>query len=234
VDDVIARRQCDVRRRVAVLAQHLEGAGLVRTVGEDTPDQPAIDPRQILAVARRQRQHALGRRCRDGRRRRDARIRSRRDGRHGRRRRSLRQRRWRRPCSGPGRRRQAEGRAGVRHRGRRHRRRAITEQLRVGWHNRQRPEQHRQREHRQQLSAAPVKPADATPRHHRAAFHRKRGEFKPRRVRTARKRRFRPDLVTSLCEKPDHSDRTSQGPRHGLQGFRIGGVSYAFPLAQTA
>ena len=59
VNDVIAGRQHDVRGRAALLADQLERAGIVRLVGEHPPNQPAIDDRQILAVARRQRQHRL-------------------------------------------------------------------------------------------------------------------------------------------------------------------------------
>ena len=44
-------------RRAAILADQLEAAGLVRTVRKHPPHQPAVDDRQILAVARRQRQH---------------------------------------------------------------------------------------------------------------------------------------------------------------------------------
>src|SRR5687768_18194733 len=55
MNDVIAGRQHDIGRRATILAQHLEGAALVRPVGEDAPDETAIDVRQILAVARRQR-----------------------------------------------------------------------------------------------------------------------------------------------------------------------------------
>ena len=61
VNDVIAGRQHDVRGRAALLADQLERAGVVGLVGEHPPHQPAIDDRQILAVARRQRQHPLGR-----------------------------------------------------------------------------------------------------------------------------------------------------------------------------
>ena len=61
VDDVIAGRQHDVRGRAALLADQLERAGVVGLVGEHPPHQPAIDDRQILAVARRQRQHPLRR-----------------------------------------------------------------------------------------------------------------------------------------------------------------------------
>ena len=59
VHDVAARRQHDVRRRAALLAHQLEGAGVVGLVGEHPPHQPAVDDRQVLAVARRQRQHRL-------------------------------------------------------------------------------------------------------------------------------------------------------------------------------
>ena len=59
MNDVIAGRQHDVRGRAALLADQLERAGIVRLVGEHPPYQPAIDDRQILAVARRQRQHRL-------------------------------------------------------------------------------------------------------------------------------------------------------------------------------
>ena len=58
---VIAGRQHEVRRRVAILADHLEGAGVIRPVGKDAPHQSAIDEGQVLAVARRQRQHRLSR-----------------------------------------------------------------------------------------------------------------------------------------------------------------------------
>ena len=61
VNDVIAGRQHDVRGRAALLADQLERAGIVGLVGEHPPYQPAIDDRQILAVARRQRQHRLAR-----------------------------------------------------------------------------------------------------------------------------------------------------------------------------
>ena len=59
MDDIAARRQHDIRRRAAFLADQLEGAGLVRPVGKHPPHQPAADDRQVLAVARRQRQHGL-------------------------------------------------------------------------------------------------------------------------------------------------------------------------------
>ena len=63
VDDVTAGRQHDVRGRAALLADQLERAGVVGLVGEHPPHQPAIDDRQILAVARRQRQHPLSWNC---------------------------------------------------------------------------------------------------------------------------------------------------------------------------
>ena len=59
MDDVTAGRQHDVRGGAALLADQLERAGVVGLVGEHPPHQPAIDDRQILAVARRQRQHRL-------------------------------------------------------------------------------------------------------------------------------------------------------------------------------
>ena len=43
MDDVVARRQHDVRRRAAILADQLEGAGLVGLVGEHPPHQAAGD-----------------------------------------------------------------------------------------------------------------------------------------------------------------------------------------------
>ena len=57
--DIIARRQHDVRRRAAFLADQLERAGVVGLVGEHPPHQTVVDEGQILAVARRQRQHRL-------------------------------------------------------------------------------------------------------------------------------------------------------------------------------
>ena len=63
MDDVIAGRQHDVRGRAALLADQLERAGVVGLVGEHPPHQPAVDDRQILAVARRQRQHRLSWNC---------------------------------------------------------------------------------------------------------------------------------------------------------------------------
>ncbi len=63
MDDVVAGRQHDVRGRAALLADQLERAGVVGLVGEHPPHQPAIDDRQILAVARRQRQHPLSWSC---------------------------------------------------------------------------------------------------------------------------------------------------------------------------
>ena len=62
MDHIAARRQHDVGRRAALLADQFEGAGLVRPVRKHPPHQPAVDDRQVLAVARRQRQHAPGRR----------------------------------------------------------------------------------------------------------------------------------------------------------------------------
>ena len=59
VHDVVAGLQHEVRRRVAILPDHLEGAVLVRPVGEDPPHQTAVDVAEVLAVARRQRQHGL-------------------------------------------------------------------------------------------------------------------------------------------------------------------------------
>ena len=59
MDDIAARRQHDVGRRAAILADQFEGAGLVRPVGKHPPHQPAGDDRQVLAVTRRQRQHRL-------------------------------------------------------------------------------------------------------------------------------------------------------------------------------
>ena len=62
MDDIAARRQHDVGRGAAVLADQFEGAGLVRPVGKNPPHQSAGDDRQVLAVTRRQRQHGLARR----------------------------------------------------------------------------------------------------------------------------------------------------------------------------
>ena len=59
VNDIAARRQHDVGRGAALLADQLESAVLVRLVREHPPHQAAIDDRQVLAVARRQRQHRL-------------------------------------------------------------------------------------------------------------------------------------------------------------------------------
>ena len=43
MDDIVAGRQHDVRRRAAILADQFEGAGLVGPVGKDPPHQSAID-----------------------------------------------------------------------------------------------------------------------------------------------------------------------------------------------
>ena len=127
MDDVIARRQHDVRGRAALLADQLEGAGIVGLVGEHPPHQPAVDDRQVLAVARRQRQHRLARRSR-----RPAAARP------AARWRSTAARWWAGQWRGQARdrrraRRAAPGssqvRRGVRHRGRRHRRRAVAENI---------------------------------------------------------------------------------------------------------
>ena len=66
MDDIAARRQHDVRRRAALLADQLEGAVLVRLVGKHPPHQSVADDRQILAVTRGQRQHRLARRSEAG------------------------------------------------------------------------------------------------------------------------------------------------------------------------
>ena len=123
MDDVTAGRQHDVRGRAALLADQLERAGVVGLVGEHPPHQPAIDDRQILAIARRQRQHPLSWNC--GRWRRNRRDRCDRRWHNGR----LGQ--WRRDRSRPRRRRQIHGWRGldIRNRGRRHRWRAVREHL---------------------------------------------------------------------------------------------------------
>ena len=59
MNDIVARRQHDVRRGAAFLADQLERAVIVRLVREYPPHQAAIDDRQVLAIARRQRQHRL-------------------------------------------------------------------------------------------------------------------------------------------------------------------------------
>ena len=176
MDDVIAGRQHDVRGRAALLADQLEGAGVVGLVGEHPPHQPAVDDRQILAVARRQRQHRLAWRCgaRRRRRRRDVAI----DGGTmvgcvsggGR--------------VGPGPDGGARFIAGpvwrIRNRGRRHRRRAVlrTSGPKPG------PEAAAARTKasasRRERPPAPPAPADAIAApSHGHAFHRKRGKFKP-------------------------------------------------------
>ena len=64
VDDIAARRQHDIGRGAAFLADQLEGAGVVGPVGKHPPYEAAVDDGKILAVARGQRQHGLpGGRC---------------------------------------------------------------------------------------------------------------------------------------------------------------------------
>jgi CubicO group peptidase (beta-lactamase class C family) len=81
MDHIIAGWQHDVRRRAALLADQLEGAVLVRLVGEHTPHQSVGDGRAVLGVARGEREHGLPRR--GGRRGRCSRRRSRQRGRLG-------------------------------------------------------------------------------------------------------------------------------------------------------
>ena len=59
VHNIAARRQHDIRRRATFLANQLEGPALIRPVGKHPPHQPIADDRQVLAVTRRERQHAL-------------------------------------------------------------------------------------------------------------------------------------------------------------------------------
>ena len=67
MDHIAARRQHDVGRGAAILADQFESAGLVRPVRKDPPHQSTGDDGKVLAVARRQRQHGLaGRRCARG------------------------------------------------------------------------------------------------------------------------------------------------------------------------
>ena len=177
MDDVIAGRQHDVRGRPALLADQLERAGIVGLVGEHPPHQPAIDDRQILAEARRQRQHRLvrtwrawcrccGRRNRSDRRRHDGRL--------------VQRRGKGRICAGAGGRRQIErGPArGLRNQPGRHRRRPVLEHLGKGLCRQQR-ERHGKRQRRERPAGPPVFPETIAPWSHGHAFHRKRGKFKP-------------------------------------------------------
>ena len=178
MNDVIAGRQHDVRGRAALLADQLERAGIVGLVGEHPPYQPAIDDRQILAVARRQRQHRLAR-DRGARRRHHRRDRGERRLHDG----GLVQRPGKcRDRPRPGRWRQIQCRSArsIRNRGRRHRWGAVLEHLGRG-RGRQEPNQrHCKRQRRKRPAGPPVFPETVAPCSHDHAFHRKRGKFKPR------------------------------------------------------
>ena len=153
MDDVAARRQHDVGRGAAFLADQFENAGLIGLVGEHPPHQAVVDDRQVLAVARGQRQHGLaGGRC--ARRRNHRRHRGDASGCVS----GARQDRSRRRT---GRRRQIHRRPGrrFRDRRRRHRRRPVAEHLRRG-RGRKRECQHCGKRKRREQASAPSGSSD--------------------------------------------------------------------------
>ena len=154
VNDITAGRQHDVRGRAAILADQLERAGLVRLVGKHPPHQPAIDDRQILAVARGQRQHRLVRSWRARRRVRPAEPwrSTAADG-------GLVQRRGQSSGSTPGRTAAPDSsqvRSGHPEPGRRHRRRPVAEHLGRGRGRQQRDQRHGKRQRRERPASPPV------------------------------------------------------------------------------